>query len=140
MNAWIAAGHRPAEFRLLGHVPEPWQPVHCVEIGLVEAWDLRSDNGEIAHARAIAALGAERAADLFVPYPDSAPVIVEGTTGHGAAAWRSSSAEARATASNSWAIGPSHTRSGKPILENDPHLDPQRAVDLVSRRHPRAGL
>jgi penicillin amidase len=122
VNAWLATGHRPAELRLLGHAPEPWEPVHSVEIGLVEAWDLRSDNGEIAHARTIAALGADRAADLFVPYPDSAPVIVEGSGGHGPAAWRSSSAEARATASNSWAIGPTHTRSGKPILENDPHL------------------
>ncbi len=122
VNAWIAAGRRPVELRLLGHMPEPWEPVHSVEIGLVEAWDLRSDNGEIAHARSIAALGADRAADLFGPYPDSAPVIVESSGGHGPAAWRSSSVEAQATASNSWAIGPSHTRSGKPILENDPHL------------------
>ena len=122
VNAWLARGRRPPELRLLGHTPEPWDPVSSVEIGLVEAWDLHSDNGEIAHARALATLGADRAADLFVPYPDAAPVIVEGTVGHGPAAWRSSSAEARATASNSWAIGPTHTRSGKPILENDPHL------------------
>ncbi|MGE5759273.1 MAG: penicillin acylase family protein [Gemmatimonadota bacterium] len=122
VNAWIAGGHRPPELRLLGHTPEPWLPVHSMEVGLVEAWDLHTDNGEIAHARELAELGPARAADLFVAYPDSAPVIVEGTAGPGPAAWRSSSEEARATASNSWAIGPSHTRSRKPILENDPHL------------------
>lgn len=121
VNAWLATGHRPPELRLLGHTPEPWTPVNSIEIGLVEAWDLHSDNGEIAHARALATLG-PRAADLFVGYPDSAPVIVEGTAGHGPAAWRSSSVEPRAAASNSWAIGAAHTRSGKPILENDPHL------------------
>jgi penicillin amidase len=122
VNAWLATGRRPPELRILGHVPEPWSPIHSVEVGLVEAWDLRSDNGEIAHARALATLGAERAADLSASYEDSAPVIVASTRGPGPAAWRSSSEEPRATASNSWAIGPSHTRSGKPILENDPHL------------------
>jgi penicillin G amidase len=122
VNAWLARGRRPPELRLLGHTPEAWDPASSVEIGLVEAWDLHTDNGEIAHARALATLGADRARDLFVPYPDSAPVIVEGTSGPGPATWRSSSAEPRATASNSWAIGPRHTRSGKPILENDPHL------------------
>lgn len=124
VNAWLATGHRPPELRLLGHTPEPWSPVNSVEIGLVEAWDLHSDNGEIAHARALATLGAARAADLFVGYPDSAPVIVEATAGTALspAAGRWSSGEPRATASNSWAIGAAHTRSGKPILGNDPHL------------------
>jgi len=50
-------------------------------------------------------------------------VIVEGSSGRGPAARRSSAGDAQATASNSWAIGPAHTRSGKPILENDPHLE-----------------
>lgn len=123
VNAWIATGHRAVEFRVVGHTPEPWRTVHSIEIGLLEAWELRSDNGEIAHARAIASLGATKAADLFVPYPNSAPVIVEGSNGHGPTTWRSSTEDAHATASNSWAIGPGHTRSGKPILENDPHLE-----------------
>ena len=122
VNAWIATGRRPPELTLLGHRPEPWRPEHSNEIGLLEAWDLHSDNGEIAHARAIATLGAAKAADLFVPYPDSAPVIVEGTAGRRVAARETPAGEPLATASNSWAIGPSHTRSGKPILENDPHL------------------
>lgn len=122
VNAWIATGHRPPELRLLGHVPEPWSPEQSIEIALLEAWDLHSDNGEIAHARAVLTLGAAKAADLFVAYPDSAPVIVEATTGRRIAAREMPEAEPSATASNSWAIGPAHTRSGKPILENDPHL------------------
>ncbi len=125
VNAWLATGRRAAEFRLLGHTPEPWRPEHSIEVVLLEAWELHSDNGEIQHARAAAQLGEATAADLFVAYPDSAPVIVESSRGggRGAAAGRSSSADAQATASNSWAIGPAHTRSGKPILENDPHLE-----------------
>jgi penicillin amidase len=122
VNAWIATGRRPPELRLLGHVPEPWRPEHSLEIALLEAWDLHVDNGEIAHAKAIAMLGAARAADLFVPYPDSAPVIVEATAVPRVAGRETPQGEPDATASNSWAIGPAHTRSGKPILENDPHL------------------
>lgn len=121
VNAWLATNHRAVEFRILRHTPEPWRPEHSLEIALLEAWDLHSDNNEIAHARTTLQLGA-KAADLFVPYPDSAPIIVEGSAGRGPAAWRSSSGDPAATASNSWAIGPAHTRSGKPILENDPHL------------------
>jgi penicillin amidase len=123
VNAWLATGRRAVEFRILGHTPEPWRPEQSIEIALLEAWELHSDNGEIAHARAVLALGDVKAADLFVPYPDAAPVILEHTAGRGPAAWRSSSSDAEATASNSWAFGPAHTRSGKPILENDPHLE-----------------
>jgi len=121
VNAWIATGRRPAELRLLGHEPEPWRPEHSIEIALLEAWDLHSDNGEIAHARALATLGA-KGNDLFVPYPDSAPVIVEASGRGHTVAREAPQAEATSTASNSWAFGPTHTRSGKPILENDPHL------------------
>jgi penicillin amidase len=123
VNAWLATDARALEFRLLGHTPEPWQVEHSVEIGLLQAWDLRTDNGEIQHARALADLGETKASDLFVPYPDRAPVIVESSAGRGPAAWRSSSVDPHPTASNSWAFGPAHTRSGKPILENDPHLE-----------------
>lgn len=129
VNAWLTTGGHGVEFKLIGHSPEPWRRVHSIEIGLLEAWELRSDNGEIQHARAIATLGETKASDLFVRYPDSAPVIVERTAGRGPAAWRSSSEDAHATASNSWAFGPAHTRSGKPILENDPHL-PLRAPSI----------
>ncbi len=122
VNAWLATAGRAVEFRLLGHTPEPWQVEHSAEIGLLQAWDLRTDHGEIQHARAVAELGETKASDLFVPYPDRSPVIVESSAGRGPA-WRSSSADPHPTASNSWAIGPAHTRSGKPILENDPHLE-----------------
>ena len=68
MNAWLATGARALEFRLLGHTPEPWRLEHSVEIGLLEAWDLRTDNGEIQRARAVAELGEAKAAELSVPY------------------------------------------------------------------------
>lgn len=121
VNAWIATEHWPPELKLLGHRPELWRPEHSIEIALLESWDLHSDNGEIAHARALAQLGA-KANDLFLPYPDSAPVIVEATARPAVASRQAPQAEATSLASNSWAFGPAHTKSGKPILENDPHL------------------
>ncbi len=127
VNAWLATGgkRRAVEFRILRHTPEPWRVEHSIEIGLLEAWDLRSDNGEMQRVRAIARLGERKAGELFVAYPDSAPVIVDGSGGGGPGhtAGQAWSGEARATASNAWVIGPRHTRSGKPILGNDPHLE-----------------
>lgn len=144
VNAWIAAagGRLPPEFRMLRHEPEPWAPVHSIEIGVLEAWDLRSDGDELALARVAAALGAERARELEPVYPDSAPVIVEDTRRIGDRGWGMGSAATAVVtdpvpppsspippppspipaASNAWVIGPRRTASGKPILANDPHL------------------
>jgi penicillin amidase len=97
VNAWLAAGPRALELRLLGHHPEPWQPVHSIAIGLLQAWDLRTTGDEIELAAAAVDLGVERALELLP-------------------------AEGRGAASNAWAIAGARTRSGKPILANDPHL------------------
>jgi penicillin amidase len=129
VNAWLATGRRDVEFRLLGHTPEPWRLEQSVEIALLQAWELRTENGEIPYARAAQTLGETKAADLFVPYPDSAPVIVESSVRRGRVTWESSSGDSLATASNAWVFGPAHTRSGKPILANDPHL-PLRAPSI----------
>lgn len=142
VNAWLAHGPRAPEFRLLGHTPEPWQPEQSIEIGRLEAWDLRTAGPELALGRAARRLGAAQGDALAPPDPDqdSAPTIVprglwrgppwpsrtsrgtglarEPGVGRGAGL----ASRSRAPASNSWVLGPSRTASHKPILANDPHL------------------
>ena len=139
VNAWLARGrYRALEFRLLKHHPEPWEPVHSLEIGVLQAWDLRSDGDELALASAVARLGQGKARELLPDYPDTAPVIVRGAgprrvsrsrpvaaapiVGGGGGEGGAAGYEQSSAASNSWVIGPEHTASGKPILANDPHL------------------
>lgn len=138
VNAWLARSPRALEFRVLGHVPEPWRPEHSIEIGRLESWDLRTTGGELALAHVARRLGPRTAALLAPAYPDSALTIVprgmwRAARGTGlarpslslgtvprraqASAW-----ESRAPASNSWVLGPTRTASRKPILANDPHL------------------
>ena len=101
VNAWLAVGRRALEFRLLGHTPEPWRPEHSLEIGVLQAWDLRTTGDELELAEVAARLGPERAQELLT---------------------FSGSDDSGATASNSWVISGRRTASGKPILANDPHL------------------
>ena len=126
VNAWIARGRLPPEFRIVGHVPEPWEPRHSLEVALLEAWDLRTTGAEIALARAAARLGDARAAEMAPVYPADAPTIIPGPamrTGVEPSVRPSlEDADSHPGASNSWVLGPARTRSGKPILANDPHL------------------
>ncbi len=76
VNAWIARGRRAVEFRLLKHRPEPWSAEHSLEIGRLEAWDLRTTGKELELWTVAARLGPDTAAELAPSYPDSAPTIV----------------------------------------------------------------
>lgn len=136
VNAWLARGNRALEFRLLGHTPEPWEPLHSQEVGVLQAWDLHSTGDELELAAAARQLGAARAAELVPEYPDTAPVIVAGYECPAPCVRRPQPAlgdglpvripppgqSHSATASNSWVLSGRRTVSGKPILANDPHL------------------
>ncbi|HYK81977.1 MAG TPA: penicillin acylase family protein [Gemmatimonadales bacterium] len=129
VNAWLAHGPRALEFRLLGHTPESWRPEHSIEIGRLEAWDLRTPGPDRPPVRAARPPGAAAAALLAPSDPDSGPTIMS------PGPWRGGPPRApgtrrppaptnarRAPASNSWVLGPRRTASHKPILANDPHL------------------
>ncbi|HEX2206969.1 MAG TPA: penicillin acylase family protein [Longimicrobium sp.] len=149
VNAWLRAlPQLPPEFRLLGR-PEPWTIRNTLSIAKYMAWDLADWNLGLDLQRAVDAVGAEKARDLFPYYPEN------GTTILGAdAQWQGPRAAPApplsaappprvgsvpmpdvpplalelldagsiSVASNSWVIGGSRTKSGKPILANDMHL------------------
>ena len=120
---WIAP-----ESWLLGVEPEPWQIEDSLTIGLLLQLDLSWAMGEeIKRAVELARLGRERAVDLW------------GWTGTQARAWippgEGVSQPRRdyepitppmgGLGSNSWAVSPTRSAVGRPLLANDPHLGVQ---------------
>ncbi|MEW6335981.1 MAG: penicillin acylase family protein [Acidobacteriota bacterium] len=119
-----AAGLAP-EFLVLRAEVEPWRPLDSVATMLLLQMDLTdAASVELGRARELRALGVARAADLWgwspaqvrewIP-PDLAAaggirVLGGEEPGRGGGA------------SNNWAIAPSRTRTGAPLLANDPHV------------------
>jgi len=134
-----------------GYKIEPWTPIHSLTWGKAMAWDLRGNMGEeIERAVLLKTLTPEQVAELFPPYPEDHPVIVN-KIGDGTSANKPTPTlltdipnETLATlqhnaslldfalgpvgdgiGSNSWTVSGSLTSTGKPILANDPHLSIQ---------------
>lgn len=154
VNAWVQTGAPlPPEFTVLGIRPERWSVRHVLAIGKLMAWDLTEWDLSLDLARAMSQLGPERGVELLPRVPEWSPRTVpeevppdtagERLPGEPAAEvawswpsgmWPQVPAEARAAleryaiarASNAWVVGPSRTRSRKPIVANDMHL-PLRA-------------
>ena len=131
VNAWMEHHRGPLspEFLMLGYQPEPWRPVDTVLWGRLMALQLSGNyQSELARARIASVLTSEEMARLF-PGDSGA-----GPTSLGAAALESVTKLAdtlptlqeipglAAGASNAWVLAGAHTKSGKPILANDPHL------------------
>jgi len=138
VNAFISThrGKYPVEFDMLNYTPEEWKPIHSILISRLMAWELNiSWYVDLVLGDLYKTLGEERAKEIFPSYPENTPVIVPkelhadllpndllklidvdqdfraffGTTGiH--------------IGSNSWAVGPQKSSSGRAMLANDPHL------------------
>ncbi len=114
VNAAMAAMQEdrclPVEFYLLGYEPETWRPEDSLAIGRLIAWMLSfAARAEIV----LGALVADPTLSALLPlYPVGEPIIVEGGALLGGVGG----------GSNSWVLGPRRTRSGYPVLCNDPHL------------------
>jgi penicillin amidase len=138
----------PLEFALLGHAFEPIDPTDCAGTAVLLAWELSLNlEDELLALKLAARVGPARLPFLMpgspeVPLPAQAgatprsvlppapapasppaaltllaPLDVRLPSGNVPVA-----PHERGDASNNWAVGPGRTRSGKPILANDPHL------------------
>ncbi|MEW9553506.1 penicillin acylase family protein [Nonomuraea sp. NPDC050783] len=134
--------------------PEPWSPADSLAWLKAMAWDLRSNmEDEIDRALIAEKLPRERVEQLYPGYPFErhSPIVTTGAVerdrfdqtaeprlrlGTGAvfeAAARTLDAvpstmgteDREGVGSNSWVVSGAHTKSGKPLLANDPHLSPQ---------------
>jgi penicillin G amidase len=145
-------GALPPEFVVLRHRPEPWEPRHSLGISKLLAWDLASFAIGLDLQNAIDVVGPELGRELLPHYPEWGEVILgPEATWRGGGSRRREPGEPRegerriavlgmplpgvpaavvpfleaasaAHASNSWVVSGALTRSGKPILANDPHL------------------
>src|SRR5262249_46360393 len=161
VNGFLAAERaRPIEFRLLRAEAETFGPVDCLAWAKVMAWDLASGNAanEIRRARFVAAVGAQKAAELFPEVPAEPTIIRDDeweSVSNFAPGATSPAVNSRSRAphpppripalpwsalerrfavlddlgfggetvgSNSWVLAGSRTKTGRPILANDPHL------------------
>jgi penicillin amidase len=141
VNAYIASlkpKDYPLEYKLLDFEPEAWTPMKTALLlkymsNLLTGYDTDFEMSNLAKL-----YGFETVNQLFPEFPDSlSPVIPSGNiftqsdtiplrvptdTLQHFAALRSLPQSDPAVGSNNWAVGPSRTASGKPILCNDPHL------------------
>ena len=150
LNAFLAADRaRPAEVRILRTGVEPFTPVDSLTWAKMMAWDLAGNaRDEIRRARLLEAVGPERTREFLPPVPEEPTILlddewmrsvapatrpptpVSGTSSRGQ--WSSLDGSFGLLAalgfngeeigSNSWVVGGSRTKSGKPLLANDPHL------------------
>ena len=104
VNFYIDAyrGRYPLEFTLLRYDPRPWTPVDSLLAGL-HMYRTLTDSWH-DEARKLAMLAGGDAARVNALYPPR-------------------SGREFQPGSNAWALSGVHTASGKPILENDPHLE-----------------
>ena len=120
---WIAP-----ESWLLGVEPEPWQIEDSLTIGLLLQLDMSWAMGEeLKRAVELATLGRERAVDLWGWTRTQARAWIP--PGEGVNQPRRDyepiTPPMGGGGSNSWAVSPSRSAVGRPLLANDPHLGVQ---------------
>ncbi len=126
----------PLEFKIAGLNPEKWSPKDCLSILYFMAWSTSADmKNEIVALNLVDKLGLDKAGEIFPLNinPDDARVDTRRpgksfkTFGKGffdsptLLAYLSD--QPLLLGSNNWAVSSAGSKSGKPILANDPHLD-----------------
>ncbi len=132
----------PVEFTLAGIKPKPWEISDILSIAYYMSWESSANlKTELVTQMLIDKVGPRKAAELFPlnTNPDeekgSVSLMIKrlrktvSVTGLNLAGDKSlkSFLEHKGSlniGSNNWVIGPERSLSGKPIVANDPHLDP----------------
>lgn len=132
INYYIENYPLPPEYKILGYKPEPWQPVHSINLIGYMAWDLTSGWGteiliynlkrEVSESQ-IAALIPDMKNQKTAIYPDVGPVDiqVEKTLLSGSEQLEKLGVEVF-HGSNNWAVSGKKSKTGQPLLANDMHL------------------
>lgn len=130
----------PLEFQLAGFKPEPWRPEDC--LNRMAAFSMTGNAfAELAHAQAVAAVGAEGASKLFdfdpkvtlAPAPGLdlsglSPGLLRNLVGSDT---RIEFPTYYIEGSNDWTVSGKLTATGKAMLANDPH----RVLAIPSLRY-----
>ncbi len=152
VNAWVdqlSPADWPIEFKLLNYKPEPWTPLKVALVTEAMAETLCAWEEDLENTNTLAKLGQETFDYLYPEWnpkqqpivPDSGqwkdlnpllppPFVASQTSSLGALDPNDEPQESVAhlsdgpiVGSNNWALAGTKTRSGNPILCNDPHLN-----------------
>lgn len=133
VQAGIGLGCRqPAhEFALLGTRPTGWTPLDTLAVTKLLSFTLAANwDAELVRLKVLTTDGPEALAALDATYPEWQPAITPVGAPVGPALNRLAEDLAgffqwtgQRGGSNCWAVAGSRTRSGRPLLANDPHLD-----------------
>jgi penicillin amidase len=139
VNAWLAAHPPPVEYELVAGAPEPWEGWHCIAAMRQRGYLMGSVWFKLWRAAALSVVGAEGVGRLR--YDDGGADRLCIPPGADASRWIAGLADLaepiRALSllaasagtgggSNNWALAPSRTTTGRPLLAGDPH----RAFEL----------
>jgi len=120
----------PIEFQIAGFHPEPWKPEDC--LNRMAAFSMTGNaKEELRHAEVEALVGARAASLLFeldppvplapapgVDFAGLSPKLLENLVGSDT---RIQFGTKAIEGSNNWTISGAWTKTGKPLLANDPH-------------------
>ena len=125
-------GNVGLEFDLLGYQPEKWKPEHSLIIGKLLAWELNiSWWTDITYSLLAEKFGSEKVKEILPDFPENGPFIINGlkfpkealsliNTDRSFRKFMGSIGTH--IGSNNWVVSPAKSKSGKPIIANDPHL------------------
>ncbi|MGB4399602.1 MAG: penicillin acylase family protein [Daejeonella sp.] len=143
VNAYIHSlkpGDYPLEFKLLNYAPEDWKPLNSALLLKLMSATLAGGSNEFYMTNILNKYGPEITQNLFPDYPfKEDPIIPNGTKwefnpipippapevlSENKASYQIKTREIEeGIGSNNWALSGAKTRSGYPLLANDPHLD-----------------
>jgi len=123
---------KPHEFALLRSRPTPYQAADALGYLALQAFALASNwDVELARLKVLSLDGLEALLALDPAYPEWQPASDRPGEAAGRVADRLAEDAARLAAalgmggaSNNWAVAGSRTRTGRPLVANDPHLPP----------------
>lgn len=134
VNAYLGTHPAPAEYDLLDCTPEPWEGWHCVAALRQRGYLMGSLWFKLWRATALGIVGAENVTKLRYDDGDAERLCIP--PGTDATRWIASLAELQEPiealrlletsadidgGSNNWALAPSLTTTGRPIVAGDPH-------------------
>src|SRR5699024_6509451 len=114
------------EFALLGYTPELWSEIDTLTIGKFMAYDLGGNWDALAVRHwALNTYDQDRAEELMITYPDDARSIIEANKARQvevAGQFQVDLLPHEFNGSNNWVVSGEKTKSGAPLLADDPHL------------------
>ncbi|WP_417461048.1 penicillin acylase family protein [Kordiimonas sp.] len=122
-------GALPPEFVLTGVKPEPWSPVDTLVWQKMMWLDLSGNmRSELSRAKLLSKLTPAQVRSIYPPYPgdEESPFpdlgAIYARAGIDGAAALVGPEKQEGYGSNNWVVDGSMTKSGMPLLANDPHL------------------